>query len=160
MRRSVSGEHHSVVETDYLITSGTLLHSDVLKKVGFFNEDFFIDYVDVEWGLRAAKRGFNCYGICKAALYHQLGEQRVVAINSRRTPPAYHQPFRYYYITRNPFLLARNPDIPFFPKLFFIFLSLYRPLDLWVTGIPNRGKCIHYSIKGGIEGILGRKGKK
>ncbi|MGA8531488.1 MAG: glycosyltransferase family 2 protein, partial [Acidobacteriaceae bacterium] len=40
------------VETDYLIASGSMIRVSVLREVGLMREDLFIDWVDVEWGLR------------------------------------------------------------------------------------------------------------
>jgi rhamnosyltransferase len=44
---------------DSLITSGTILNLAVFQKVGNFDEKLFIDFVDVEYSLRASYRGYQ-----------------------------------------------------------------------------------------------------
>ncbi|END16895.1 putative rhamnosyltransferase domain protein, partial [Escherichia coli P0301867.8] len=40
------------------MSSGSLTKVDVFKKIGLFDEDLFIDYVDYEWGWRALEKNF------------------------------------------------------------------------------------------------------
>ncbi|HGO4357789.1 TPA: glycosyltransferase family 2 protein, partial [Klebsiella pneumoniae] len=37
------------VEATFVIASGSLMRTEVLKDVGLMLDDFFIDFVDVEW---------------------------------------------------------------------------------------------------------------
>ena len=70
----------TVNEVDYLIASGSLIPREALEAVGMMNEALFIDYVDIEWGLRARGRGFLSYGVCGATMSHDLGEQPIVVL--------------------------------------------------------------------------------
>lgn len=96
------------VET--LVSSGTLVHRDVLAAVGLMDERLFIDGVDHEWCLRAAARGLRSYVAADTRLLHDMGDQ-LVPIGGRRRL-LHTNPVRHYYIVRNSLLLLRRPYLP------------------------------------------------
>lgn len=98
-----------VVPVDYLISSGCLIPIAALDQVGMMREDLFIDYVDIEWGLRAGREGLQCYGVFAAAMHHNLGETPRQFLG--RSLPV-HTPQRHYYHVRNAILLYREPWVP------------------------------------------------
>lgn len=85
---------------DLPITSGNLLRLDVFKQVGFFAEDYFIDYVDFEFALRLKRHGIDTCIVRSAELNHRLGEDagRLELISKFYTN---HSPLRRYYKHRN-----------------------------------------------------------
>lgn len=97
------------VPVDYLISSGSLIPIATLDAVGGMREDLFIDYVDIEWGLRARQHGFQSYGVCRARMQHSLGENPVKFF--KRSIPL-HSPLRHYYHFRNAILLYRSGWLP------------------------------------------------
>lgn len=94
-----------IVEVDTLIASGCLIPISVLQAVGLMRTDLFIDYVDLEWGLRARKLGYRSYGVCAAEMEHSVGGVRI-QVGSRRVPA--HSPLRHYYQVRNTVLFLRE----------------------------------------------------
>ena len=88
----------SIVEADYVISSGCLIPLTVLEKVGGMRDELFIDYVDIEWGLRAKYHGFKCFGACAAHMRHDLGDEPIEFFG-RMIP--HHSPLRHYYHFRN-----------------------------------------------------------
>ncbi len=102
------------VPVDYLVASGCLIPVDVLDAVGGMREDLFIDYVDIEWGLRARHFGYQSFGVCTAAMIHCLGETPVRLL-WRRVPV--HSPLRHYYHFRNAVFLYKQPWVPLNWKL-------------------------------------------
>jgi rhamnosyltransferase len=99
----------AVVPVDYLVSSGCLLPRLALETVGPMKDDLFIDYVDIEWGLRAQASGFASFGACGASMRHALGEQPL-RIFGRARPV--HAPLRHYYLFRNAVWLYRQPGPP------------------------------------------------
>lgn len=93
---------------DHLIASGCLIPMWAMDSVGPMQEEFFIDFVDVEWCLRARSRGKSVLGVCAASLCHQLGERHVRALGRMRHV---HSPSRLYYQVRNALWLYRMPLI-------------------------------------------------
>lgn len=104
----------SIVPVDYLISSGCLIPMSVLDKVGGMRDELFIDYVDIEWGLRARQHGFQSYGVCAAHMQHSLGDQ---PINFLGKNIPLHSPLRHYYHFRNAVYLYRRPWPPLNWKL-------------------------------------------
>lgn len=93
------------VPVDFAISSGTFTTWKVMEKAGLFDEDFFIDFVDIEWCLRCRKSGIKIYVIPDAILYHKIG---IRTIKKCGLTISVHSPYRTYYKVRNGFLLRRK----------------------------------------------------
>lgn len=145
----------AIVAVDYLISSGSLISMATLDTVGDMAEPFFIDYVDIEWGLRAKKMGFSSFGVCTATMVHSLGEEPARFFGYRFPV---HSPLRHYYHFRNAVYMYWWMNVPRNWKavdgsrllLKFFFYSL-------VT--KPRTKHFLYMTKGILDGIRGRMGK-
>lgn len=108
---TVPGE---VVEVDFLIASGSLLPVETLNEVGLMNELMFIDYVDIEWALRAKEKGFQSFGDYKAKMMHSIGDAPIIF--GKQFYPS-HSSLRHYYMMRNAVWLYKKPYISFQWKL-------------------------------------------
>jgi rhamnosyltransferase len=86
--------------------SGNLVETDALRSVGFYNEDFFIDYVDHEFCLRLALYGFLVLR-SPEVLEHNLGRISRVRVAGRLLVTTNHSPLRRYYNARNRVLVYR-----------------------------------------------------
>lgn len=104
----------SIEECAYLITSGSILNLSLFKKIGFFDENLFIDWVDSEYCYRSLLNGFKlikCYGIY---LNHNLGDIKMGRSfkSGKLTPRTLHNPLRMYYLVRNYFyILQKLPQL-------------------------------------------------
>lgn len=94
---------------DHLIASGCLIPVAVLDRVGMMREDFFIDFVDVEWSLRARAASLHLLGVCGARMQHSLGGPPIVFMGRRFLA---YSPQRHYFQVRNAILLYRQPWVP------------------------------------------------
>ncbi len=92
------------VESDYVISSGSLIRVSVLQEAGMMLDKLFIDWVDIEWGLRASVYGYTCFIIPAASMEHSLGDD-VVRLPGRDVHM--HSDIRNYYIVRNATYLLR-----------------------------------------------------
>jgi len=106
LERCACSTEKSIVPVDYLIASGCLIPMSVLDMVGDMRDDLFIDYVDIEWGLRARHHGFQSYGVCAAPMRHSLGDDPIEFFG-KKIP--LHSPLRHYYHFRNAVLLYKEP---------------------------------------------------
>jgi rhamnosyltransferase len=104
----------AVVEVDYLISSGCLIPMETIRAVGSMREDLFIDYIDIEWGLRAKAHGYQSFGVCGAEMFHSLGEDPIPFLG-KKFPN--HSPLRHYYHFRNAIHLYKEPWVPLDWKL-------------------------------------------
>lgn len=151
-RRPDAGD---VIPVDFLIASGCLIPVDVLAKVGLMVESLFIDYVDIEWGLRAAAKGYRSFGVQSATMTHALGDDWI-EFSGRRVPV--HRPLRHYYSIRNALWLARCSWIGWPWKwilcrriiLQFVFFTLFAP-----EGIRHA----RFMLRGVWHGLTGRQGR-
>ncbi|MFA5252376.1 MAG: glycosyltransferase family 2 protein [Phycisphaerae bacterium] len=109
LERCVCPTSDTIVPVDYLVSSGCLIPLSVLDRVGGMKEDYFIDYVDIEWGLRARRFGYQCYGVCGAYMSHCLGNEPIKFFD--KLFPS-HDPLRHYYHFRNAVLLSKEPWVP------------------------------------------------
>jgi rhamnosyltransferase len=149
----------SVVEADFLISSGALLPLSVIDTVGLMDEGLFIDHVDTEWCFRAKAKGFCLFGVCAAVMTHTLGEQRKGVWFLRRRVVSFHNPFRYYYIYRNSTLLYFRGYMPGRWKL----ADLSRCIKMTIyfgLASPNRFACLKMMALGAVDGLKGVTGRR
>lgn len=134
------------LEVSYCIASGTLIHKSVFEDVGMMNEYMFIDFIDLEWCMRARKSGYKIFISAKARLHHRLGNGEKDKIKSHSTS-------REYYICRNSFYLIRLNYIPLGFKYRRFVLIPFRVLRSLC-----RGDFSYFAmgIKGMVDGIIGR----
>jgi rhamnosyltransferase len=109
LMRCAEPELGDVVAVDHLIASGCLIPMAVLDDVGCMRSDFFIDYVDVEWGLRAQSMGYENFGCFSARMRHSLGDDPIMVMGTAY--PA-RSPLRHYYTFRNAVLVSRLRYVP------------------------------------------------
>ena len=95
------------VQVYSVMTSGNLLSLEAYKLVGGFSEDFFIDYVDIEYCFRLNNNKFKIIQLNTVILNHNEANLSERKFLFRKYYPLNHSPFRMYYKTRN-LLLLRN----------------------------------------------------
>ena len=98
LKRQVCGSDSQIVDVDYLVASGCLIPVTILQRVGGMLDKLFIDYVDIEWGLRAKYYGYQSFGVCGAFMDHALGDTPL-EILGKKFPVR--SPIRHYYMFRN-----------------------------------------------------------
>jgi len=90
------------------ITSGNLVSMETYKKIGLYNEDFFIDGVDFDFNLRHINTGGAIIQCGCAFLNHELGEKIYKNLFIFQYVYIKHSPLRRYYIYRNHFYLTKK----------------------------------------------------
>jgi rhamnosyltransferase len=147
-----------VVEVDYLISSGCLIPMATLDAVGGMREDLFIDYVDIEWGLRAKRAGFQSFGVCDATMRHALGETPLNLLG-RKLP--LHSPLRHYYHFRNAVRLYCEAGLPLNWKLAdgWRLLLKYGVYSWFARPRHEHWWMMTLGIAHGIMGRMGKYGK-
>lgn len=156
LRRRERRGAEPMVEADFLIASGCLVPVAVLDEVGVMVDDLFIDYVDIEWGLRARRDGYLSYGVFDARMRHALGDERI-KFGSRHVPA--HGPVRHYYQVRNALWLARLSWISV-PWRFVLFLRVLQQFAFFGLFAQNRLTHLKMMGLGFWHGLCGRMGRK
>ena len=156
-RKSCEGE--TLKNITSVITAGALYNLDIYKKLGTFRDDFFIDYVDTEYCLRANQHGYKIIVACNAHLNHRLGEREKRNLLGRNHYPTFHSPLRWYYISRNRIPMLQKYALRM-PHWFFyeIIASTYTFLRMLL--FENlRAKKLLAVFLGTRDGTLGHMGK-
>lgn len=115
LRKKISPKlMEGITKVSFIISSGSLVPVKVFEDVGLMDEDFFIDYVDTEWCLRAASKGYNIYVTPKVVMDHAIGDEFVKFIG-KKIPV--HSAFRRYYRIRNAIYFLKMRHIPLALKI-------------------------------------------
>lgn len=93
--------HAAWSEVRAVITAGSFVSLAVLWGLGRYREDMFIDYVDIEFCLRARSAGYAILQSHVPSLAHRIGQPTVRQIGPRVVTPTNHSAVRRYFITRN-----------------------------------------------------------
>lgn len=91
------------IDVEQLITSGSVVNLNLFEATGGFDENLFIDEVDLEYCYRSIARGYRIVQFTHIYLHHNLGEvshPRTFGLFHRR-PRILHSPLRVYYRVRN-----------------------------------------------------------
>ena len=139
----------------YIITSGSIIPIKVLDDVGLMREELFIDFVDIEWCLRARRKNYEVVAINKVMIDHHLGDYAVRFI-SHNYPV--HSPLRMYYYFRNAMYLYRLKEIDWNWRLVDAARNLFRFL-FYMLFVKNRLTYFKYIIKGYYHGLIKKMGK-
>lgn len=144
------------VEAAFLIASGCLVDVDALDRVGPMRDDFFIDHVDLEWGVRARAAGYALYAVVGAELRHELGETPRTVPGRGRTVHV-QSVVRNYYMTRNTILLVRSPLLTAGWRVGYLWwISKY--VLFYVVAVAPRRRRVPLMLRGLRDGLLGRTG--
>ncbi|ADE16653.1 rhamnosyltransferase [Nitrosococcus halophilus Nc 4] len=144
-----------ILEVDHLISSGSLIPMAVLDKVGGMVEALFIDYIDIEWILRARQRGYQAYGVCGAKMFHTLGEEPIRFLGREVVARS---PLRHYYLFRNAIWIYRQDWIPPLWKLADGF-RLWQRFFFYALFAPPRLRQLKMMTLGLWHGLWGRMGR-
>lgn len=140
----------------FLLASGTLIPVEALDEVGAMRSEWFIDHVDLEWGLRARAAGRTLHAVADAHLAHQLGDA-VVRLPGRRQEIHVHPPVRVYYLTRNTLLLVRSRLMGWrWDVGYVVWLGKYVAFNTLL--VPGRRARLRLALRGLADGLHGRTG--
>jgi GT2 family glycosyltransferase len=85
-------------DTEYVCGAALFFRAEVARKIGLFDERFFLVYEDADWCFRARRAGFDCVTVPGARLWHKIG----TSFGSEASP------LRTYFSIRNKLLWAEN----------------------------------------------------
>jgi GT2 family glycosyltransferase len=91
------GQYDSPHPTPYAHGAAMLIKREVIDKVGFMPECYFIYYEELDWSMMITRAGYEIWYEPACTIYHK--ESQATGQNS---------PLRTYYITRNRLLLVKR----------------------------------------------------
>lgn len=141
------------IHSTLLISSGSMISVNTLKTVGLMRDNYFIDYVDTEWCLRAESLGYKNFISAKAVMRHTIGDN---VINLKFFNVPVHSAFRRYYRVRNAFYMMREPHVPVILAIREIFFSFIHQIIL-ISFERNKSGYLKSYFKGLRDGIAKRE---
>lgn len=146
-------------EEKTVITSGSMFSLPIHDRLGPFREDFFVDYVDNEYCLRARKNGCSVLAAKEISIRHAIGSPTLHTLFGRPYRVSNHPPWRRYHQARNLVLVARKyfPSDPVWVinELWF-FVVLTGLMLLFESGRREKFGSI---LLGFLHGLLGKTGR-
>lgn len=155
VHKSIPNQSNNFEVADYVISSGSLIPIEVLDEVGDMDEQLFIDWVDIEWGMRAKRYGYVSYIAPRVIMRHSIGDEYVKFGHKNIN---LHTDFRNYFIVRNSIYLSLYSKLPLNFKiiqlgkvpLYILFYSYHSKKRLYSFGLLTKAV---------IDGILKNMGK-
>lgn len=140
-KKKITDETYEVSNT---ITSSLMMRYGNLKRIGFWNENVFLDMADWDLCWRMQKAGMVCCMTEKVVLHHSVGngEKKVGPIKLRVG-----QPFREYYQTRDALYLLQENYVPLKMRLRLIANVTIRPV-VHCTFLDHKKERKKYILKG------------
>ena len=92
----------------WVVTSCSLHSVHVWRVLGGFRGDFFIDYVDIEFCLRARSAGYTITRVCTPTMVHAYGIPTQRRFLRRTVQPSNYSPMRRYFNARNRLVVWRT----------------------------------------------------
>lgn len=142
---------------DAVISSGSLVRGEHIRKAGFPRADFFIDYVDFEHCLRLRKHGYRIAVVRESVLHHAVGRPRTIRLASFTYTWADHEPWREYYKTRNEVFTIWGHDSRWMAKYATVLRLLRHALGILLFG-KNKFACLKMMRLGFGDGLAGKLG--
>ncbi len=141
--RGLSVDCHRVREWVFgACAAAALYRMAMLRDIGFFDEDFFLLYEDVDLSFRAQLKGYKCLYVPESLVYHRSSSS--IVRDSSRSVYYGHRNLEWVYIQNMPFrLLLRT----IFPHI------LYDIAALSYFIIKGRGKDYFRAKKDALGGL-------
>lgn len=155
VHKSIPNQSNNFEVADYVISSGSLIPIEVLDEVGDMDEQLFIDWVDIEWGMRAKRYGYVSYIAPRVIMRHSIGDEYVKFGHKNIN---LHTDFRNYFIVRNSIYLSLYSKLP----LNFRIIQLGKvPLYILFYSYHSKKRLYSFGLltKAVIDGILKNMGK-
>lgn len=95
-------------DAEWVITSGTLMPVAAYAAIGPFREEFFIDYVDIDYCIRARANGYRVIKTRRPLMSHSIGAPKQHRFLWTKKWTSNHSADRRYYIARNNVIFLRE----------------------------------------------------
>lgn len=67
-----TGQYDEIQETEFITGCTMLIKSEVIEKVGYLPEEYFMYYEDTDYNIQAIYAGYKLYYTPKAVIYHKV----------------------------------------------------------------------------------------
>ena len=146
-------DNHLIVE--WINGCAFLVKSEVVNKIGFLWEPFFLNSEDIDFCLRANKSSYKCIQVGKVLVRHKVSASGGIRGSD------YFSPDKAYYFARNHFLLLKRNSSGLFLLTGWVsqFVII---LPFWTIQCVRSGnlRVLMDYLVGMWDGLIGRTGKR
>lgn len=157
--RFVSLAQMGTEEKSIVATSGCIVRLSAFNLAGGYDERLFIDFVDYDFCLKLALRGYKVVRLRSILVEHKIGDLFEAKIGPFSLRTTNHSSIRRYYITRNRLYFVKRYARRY-PRLCFREL-LYIPIEICKILLieDDKRKKLSMMLGGMGDFFLGRVGK-
>lgn len=101
-------EKDGTIEISFAQTSGSFLSCKAIDEIGFFDENLFLEWVDVDYCLRLKAIGKRILQVNDIILDHHPGTPRTIHILWKKITYSSYSPLRKYYLIRGALYLRKK----------------------------------------------------
>jgi rhamnosyltransferase len=138
-------------------TSGSIITLSIFSKIGFFQEELFIDAVDTEISWRAKKHHLKILQVNNVCLNHVLGDRKEFNFCGIKLHTYNYIPMRLYYGLRNYTYLYKKYKDHAFARYYFYNWVFKRGIAILLLETDKRKK-LYAMFLGILHGLRGRLG--
>ena len=143
-----------LTEISHSISSGMVVKLSLINKIGYFNEDLFIDWVDYEWCWRIIEKGYKILGDPNIIIEHNLGDSSVIILCRRFTKRG---SIRNYYNIRNAVYLLFHTKKSFYSS--YLLKKIFHHFIFSILASENKLYEFNILLKAIIHGYKKQLGK-
>ena len=134
---------------DWITGCCFFLRTDVIKKIGLLDENFFAYYEDVDWSIRIKNAGYDLAFVKSSVVYHHGSKSSKNESNEGTLSPFVH----YLNIRNHIFLLRKNKDV--FNSVGVLFFQFFKIVSYSVYFIVRvRINKLNMVYKGLVDGLI------
>lgn len=143
------GQYDADKVVDYVEGSCMLVSSELAETVGFFNQDYFTYWEEIDWCIRGKKAGFNTIYTHNAKIWHKCYGSDIGAMS-------------IYYMIRNRFLFMKMNETrqQRFTSILYYFCYFFWKILFSLAFIRRDKTKLGSFLDGTLDGIKNIKGKK
>jgi rhamnosyltransferase len=161
MLRLVSGDsppfEGEFLEQKLGITSGSIMPLSVFEELGFFQEELFIEGVDLEMCWRAKKHQLKVLQVNHVYLNHAVGDRKEFNFLGEKLHTYNYSPIRVYYSIRNHiYLYKKYKDHAFF--IHYFYNNVFKRAIAILLLESDRRKKLYALFLGAAHGLEGKLG--
>jgi rhamnosyltransferase len=157
---NVAALRADVADRTDVITSGMLVRRRALEEAGTFREEFFVDFVDIDFCLRMRRAGWRVVQDQRLRLPHSLGDRREHRLGPLRLLVVHHPAWRQYWILRGACVLGRENLLR--EPAWSLKAAVFAASWLWRTAFFADGRLgqTGAALRGVLDGLLGRVSRR
>lgn len=148
-------EKKELLEKDFVITSGSLMPTELFDSEVRYDEFLFIDDVDFDMCIQVRKKGYKIYEIPFKGLLHEIGKITYHRFLGIKMTVLNHSAYRKYYMQRNSIILRKKWGREETKGYFFLDFQRIVKTILYEN---DKGNKLKSQFKGIIDGLRYKKG--